>query len=915
MAQRTPRETLERAGIRIARYEVIRRIAIGGMAEIFLARDLSTSSASATARRVVLKCILPSIGQDPSFLELFFDEARIVSRLSHPNIAHVYDFGEADGQYFIAMEYIDGLHVSQLVRGLHPDLMPIEHALRIACSVAEALAHAHAITDEEGRRLGIIHRDVSPENIMISQDGEVKLVDFGVARAADQVHHTQVGVLRGKAAYLSPEQCMGMPFDHRVDIFSLGTVLHEMLCGRRLFKRDNDFRTMQAVCKGRVPPPSEVRPGVPRLLDQIILRALSREVGERYQQADDLLADLERLMREERLVSTQVQLGRLVRGVLAKGDNVRGTISGPGPDSAAPSRSGVRIAADRAVGRPRTDPTVDARRGRRGQGRELELDLREALGEVSEPSLAAPDTARDRSARSKEGSIELDLDDAVLSAEISLAAAASEEPEAVTDDSPTVIPRARTRREPAARRPRRDARADAGAHTLEIPRTRPAPSEGLAAPDTAKSAPPVQCVAPVAVGTIAKEELVAPPQAAGPAAPAPEPVKDPGVDGVAIVMVAGEAERAPALTSDGLLDLSGVEDVGAPGEYDDEAETNVWKAGSTMPLPPRRDERAAPAPEPELPAGSRGRRWLEVIAVAGLAVVAAVVTVAVLGPGSGRGRAPGDAAAGHAARAKTRETSQAPAPAPAPSPPAPAPAPALHPPDGDGSLVLHVAGNDSVIVDGRLLTTAEARGGVGLAPGEHLVRVIRPRHRPWVKRIKVAPGAQLSVAVRPKRASQRWGRLSVTSEVESQVYVAGVLLGRTPLEDAVLWPGPYEVKLVAADGRESHHRLQVNRARASDLDARAATYAAAASAKGPRLPRRGGLALKAAVARARTCFENADYGCCVEALDRLAASAAVVDLQLTCLEAAGRLPDACALAARSRRFRAAAQFAQARCQP
>jgi hypothetical protein len=297
------------------------------------------------------------------------------------------------------------------------------------------------------------------------------------------------------------------------------------------------------------------------------------------------------------------------------------------------------------------------------------------------------------------------------------------------------------------------------------------------------------------------------------------------------------------------------------------------------------------------------------IAVASLLLIAAVATVAVLWPG--RGREDERAPARDEATSKTVSDA---APRDAPGRSVPVPVPPAPLPGGDGSLVLHVADNDSVIVDERIVAVAAARAGVALAEGEHAVRVIRPRHRTWAKRLRVTSGGQLTVTPRPKRASLRWGRLSVTSEVEADVYVAGILLGRTPLTETVLWPGPYEVRLVADDRRESRLKATVARGRDTALAATARTYAAVKAIKRSR-PLRGPLADKAAVARARTCFENADYGCCADALGRLEKSAGTVNLQLTCLDAAGRREDACALAKRQARLRTASQFIQARCRP
>lgn len=297
----------------VGRYKVISHLAYGGMSEIFLARDTAVSGIS---RNVVLKCIHPEILEDTAMVELFIDEIRIVARLSHENIAHVYDFGESKGTYFMAMEHVEGLSLRQLALGQLPDFIPIEHLVKIGADVAQALYYAHNLKGDDGRSLGIIHRDVSPQNILVSFDGQVKLLDFGVAKAADQLHHTQVGTLRGKCSYMAPEQCLELPMDHRVDIFALGIVLYELLSGRRLFRRETAVETIRAICTPSVPRPSATRPDIPKALDDAVLKALACRPKDRYQSADEMSVALTHVAHEEGLISNPVFLGRFVRSVL-----------------------------------------------------------------------------------------------------------------------------------------------------------------------------------------------------------------------------------------------------------------------------------------------------------------------------------------------------------------------------------------------------------------------------------------------------------------------------------------------------------------------------------------------------------------------------------------------------------------------
>lgn len=970
-------ETLGFQGMRIGRYEVIRRIAVGGMAEIYLATDSAVASVN---RTVVVKCILPSISSDPSFVELFLDEIRIVARLSHQNIAHVYDFGEINGLYFIAMEYIDGLHVSQLVRGLYPDLMPIEHAVKIGSIVAEALYHAHNLTDEDGRRLGIIHRDVSPENIMISQDGQVKLVDFGVARAKDQVHHTQVGILRGKAAYLSPEQCMGMPFDHRVDVFSLGTVLHEMLCGRRLFKRETDFKTMQAVCKGSIVPPSRVRPGVSQRLDEIVLRALSRDASDRYQQADELSVDLEQVLHEEHLLSNQIMLGRFVLSVLDRGETLRESISGEDQAELAGdgngSHSGVRISTERRISRQRADATIETGRRRhrasKSQPQELALalDLDDALGELSGSDLGVAayfsdtqdhyaDESGEPIPRRKSSSFEIDINEALLSSDDSFSTSLAETAQpSHLDDVPSGLARSMTavdrgvlgRRGPShfsttaesadvrttaevevikARAEPPGAKRDDGEPpwTVQIVPREAAERDVRRGSDQAS---PVKVVQPVHLGKPTEGWNVV---SSGSGVQRPI-VKDQGIEEGRIVLVTSDSHAHP-LGNIPLLDLSSI-----PGadlrhdldDFDDEVETNVWKpyqqrdrSSTDGYLNSAESGLVASLPTGHLPVHSRWLARYRVHAILGLALVATLVTIIVLWPRSSD-RVQSPQQDDDSAMSKTGTKSR-PVPSAIPSSDLQTQkGTSSAPPQSSetGALVLRVNNVDTVIVDDLMVTPAEARSGVSLNPGEHTVRVIRPRHRPWARRFDVAAGTRLQLTARPKRAGRRWGRLTIESDEGSEVYIAGLLLGRTPVSDMVLWPGPHEVKLVADDGREARQEVTVQRGKASDLyleksayldSARAAKSASGAKGRHQKtqLSPRGKLPTTAAIGRARTCFENADYECCVESLEGLEEQPSAVNLLITCFSAAGHIDDACAVARLYPSSRTCSQFVSRRC--
>ncbi|MCB9527234.1 MAG: protein kinase [Myxococcales bacterium] len=278
------------------KYILLERISVGGMAEVFKAK---TFGVEGFTRAVAIKRILPHLAEDPRFVEMFINEAKVAVQLNHANIAQVYELGRCDDDHYIAMEYISGkdlLSLAQYVKRTG-DRLPVHLAAYIGSRVAEGLGYAHRKTGPDGRPLGIIHRDISPQNVLIAYEGAVKLIDFGIAKAAiHSSHQTQAGVLKGKFGYMSPEQIAGKPLDQRSDIFALGTVLHEMLTGERLFAGDNDFLTLEKVRAAKADAPSRANPDVPPPLDNIVMRALAREPGDRYQAASQFADDLARFL-------------------------------------------------------------------------------------------------------------------------------------------------------------------------------------------------------------------------------------------------------------------------------------------------------------------------------------------------------------------------------------------------------------------------------------------------------------------------------------------------------------------------------------------------------------------------------------------------------------------------------------------
>ena len=296
------------------KYALIRRLAVGGMAELFLARCVGSHGFSKT---VVLKRILPSFAENPAFTTMFLAEARLAAGLDHPNIAQVFDFGEADGSYYFAMEYVRGRDLRQIVRAARKAerSIPIATVIHVVIGILSGLHHAHEHRDMEGRPLEIVHRDISPANALVTYEGFVKVVDFGIAKAAALGPGTVAGTLKGKISYMSPEQCRGEPVDRRSDIFSVGTLLWELTVGKRLFgsaSAENELALLRKVDEANVPKPSEVVPGYPEWLEAIVLKALARDPADRYQTALELRMALEDSAREAMLPISSAHTGQLM---------------------------------------------------------------------------------------------------------------------------------------------------------------------------------------------------------------------------------------------------------------------------------------------------------------------------------------------------------------------------------------------------------------------------------------------------------------------------------------------------------------------------------------------------------------------------------------------------------------------------
>jgi eukaryotic-like serine/threonine-protein kinase len=292
------------------KYQLLKKLATGGMAEVWLARQTGIEG---FAKNLVVKRILPHLAEDHEFVEMFRNEALIAARFTHPNIAQVYEFGEANGTYYIAMEFVHGEDLGRVMRKAYSKEQWIARplAIRIVASACEGLYYAHTRTDEAGRPLKVVHRDISPQNILISFDGSVKLVDFGIAKAADQVGLTKSGAIKGKFAYMAPEQASGKALDHRADIFAIGLVLYELLTCNRPLKRETELGTLQAALECSIQPPSQVVE-VPSYLDEVVMRALTKAADDRYRDARQFQIALEEALVREQEMAGSVQISELM---------------------------------------------------------------------------------------------------------------------------------------------------------------------------------------------------------------------------------------------------------------------------------------------------------------------------------------------------------------------------------------------------------------------------------------------------------------------------------------------------------------------------------------------------------------------------------------------------------------------------
>jgi serine/threonine protein kinase len=296
------------------KYELLKKVGLGGMAELFLARQ---SGIEGFEKLIVIKRILPHLADSGEFIQMFLNEARLAARLNHPNVVQIYDLGRVAGTYFIAMEYINGVDLSRVLKKERKArrFIPTEHAVKMMSYVCEALTYAHNHTDVRGNPLCIVHRDISPHNVLVAFDGGVKLTDFGIAKAATQAVKTKAGTLKGKYYYMSPEQCLGRKVDNRSDIFSAGILLYQLMTGRLPFRGDSEFSVLHAIVHDAPRPPSVHREDFPAGLYPILERSMAKHPEDRYKNALQMQMALEKFLMENKAVSNTALIGKYVQNL------------------------------------------------------------------------------------------------------------------------------------------------------------------------------------------------------------------------------------------------------------------------------------------------------------------------------------------------------------------------------------------------------------------------------------------------------------------------------------------------------------------------------------------------------------------------------------------------------------------------
>ena len=303
---------------RIGPYLLHKKVARGGMAELFLADYVRRDGFK---RKVAIKRILPHLAGNKNFIKMFTREARVAALLQHPNVVQIFDYGKIDNAYFIAMEYIDGKNLGEILSALKQGL-PFDKAVFIISQICKGLDYSHSKQDEKtGEPFHIVHRDISPQNLLVSYQGEVKISDFGISKARSEPSLTQAGVVKGKMAYLSPEQALGEPIDHRADIYALGLVFYETLTGKRVYTFKNDIEAIRTIPIMDIKPVSTSVPDIPEELNRIVMKCLEKQKDNRYQSASAVNADLLKFKKEQKLTFDASDLADFMKKEFKANDN------------------------------------------------------------------------------------------------------------------------------------------------------------------------------------------------------------------------------------------------------------------------------------------------------------------------------------------------------------------------------------------------------------------------------------------------------------------------------------------------------------------------------------------------------------------------------------------------------------------
>ncbi len=304
------------------RYRVVEKLESGGMAEVFRAES---EGLQGFRKQVAIKRVLPHLSEKKKFIAMFLDEARLSAQLSHSNCVQVFDIGVGDNAFFIVMEYVDGANlkgIAESVKKQGKDF-PVPAAAWIAHEICKGLSYAHELTDPNGMPMNLVHRDMSPPNVLVTKYGEVKIVDFGLAKASSQLEKSEPGIIKGKFSYLSPEAALGQEVDKRTDIFAVGIILWELLAGQRLFLGDTDFQTVKKVQVAQVPAISQINRKVPPELERIVNKALAKDMLQRYGTARELGQDLSRFMFSYGEPISSYDIAGIVQGTMREKQRVR----------------------------------------------------------------------------------------------------------------------------------------------------------------------------------------------------------------------------------------------------------------------------------------------------------------------------------------------------------------------------------------------------------------------------------------------------------------------------------------------------------------------------------------------------------------------------------------------------------------